>query len=1064
MQKRLLFVLLILVAVAGKAQLSNQALVLPGGEATVSMGNITELSGAAQYSYEAWVYIDEWVENSYVYRRQIAGQFPARNRITMQLGTVSNKRIYFHVSNGENRYAQLDNVLTTGQWQHVAVVYNGQAATVAEQLKVYVNGIAQTLAWAGITSPFASTTALGDAPFEIGVGGFKGKLDEVRLFNKALDASELNWKNTINKYNPLFNDLIAYWKMDDSKGLPLDTKNRYDAVSWKGALTYTTVADNVNFTYDKIVSSYIRHSFYETNTISDASLLANNDIIFLAVNPYADGGVFFEYPVNDGVFTNATYLSDYQGRSGVAAFDGIGAKMNGGKDLIMTASGSVNRFTFAAWVYVDEWNKGAAIFRKYKDNNYNVGLELGDATNQTLVFRSSNGTDNYAQVANSGLTPGKWHHVAVVFRGGAGAGKQAEIYVNGVRKEAVFKNESNTLSNTIAFLREDFELGVDFKGKIDEALVNILPLSAGEVASLMKNGFVLNGWNSTKATAYWNFDDAANPTKDYRTWLTVLEQFRKTINGNKAIKVRLGASSGEWKAMCANPAARQNFINGINEIIANNELDGVDYDFEWALNNTEWTNYSALVQETGAKKLAGTIFSVSLHGIYYQLTQAAINATDFISLQCYGPRASEVTYEKYVEGVNKVINWGVPANKLVGGFPFQAVASNNSQNPPPQAYRTVVNQYPNLNPDLDVVDLTVGAVTASMTFNGQTTIKRKVAYSEERNLRGVMYWDLATDLPITHSLSLLRALNSVYDPHVEQVERVGLLTFGVDRGVLTPVFDPAVKSYTINDYEGAEIAIAVTPRAGALASVNSEMVIPGKPIRVPLKNGRNEIKVEVTVATTDPVVAMMGIDPQPLLAVTPEATTTVAIYTLVVNANTTLPVRLIQFNAVQDKESIVLKWAVENNPDGGDFYIEHATDGKNFVPVVPAPIQMESNVKNYSFTHATPAVGINYYRLVEKSVDGKVIILVTKSLPFVKAISNSFSAYPNPVKNTATVCFGKDEYNSLQIIDLQGRVLIHKQVAQGQSMQQIDVADLARGIYFIRLSGRSCAVGKLLKQ
>ena len=45
-----------------------------------------------------------------------------------------------------------------------------------------------------------------------------------------------------------------------------------------------------------IVSSYIRGNFYQKGDISTESMLACNDLIYMVVQPYGDGTLYFETP------------------------------------------------------------------------------------------------------------------------------------------------------------------------------------------------------------------------------------------------------------------------------------------------------------------------------------------------------------------------------------------------------------------------------------------------------------------------------------------------------------------------------------------------------------------------------------------------------------------------------------------------------------------------------------------------------------------------------------------------------------------------------------------------
>ena len=126
-----------------------------------------------------------------------------------------------------------------------------------------------------------------------------------------------------------------------------------------------------------------------------------------------------------------------------------------------------------------------------------------------------------------------------------------------------------------------------------------------------------------------------------------------TLKGTK-VKIRLGASSGEWKAMVADEAARTTFAKNIKTVLEKNKLDGIDLDFEWAENEKEYKDYSLAILKM--REVLGNkyLFSVSLHPVCYKISKEAIEAVDFISLQCYGPSPVRFPIEKYCSDIQMV--------------------------------------------------------------------------------------------------------------------------------------------------------------------------------------------------------------------------------------------------------------------------------------------------------------------------------------------------------------------------------------------------------------------------
>ena len=210
--------------------------------------------------------------------------------------------------------------------------------------------------------------------------------------------------------------------------------------------------------------------------------------------------------------------------------------------------------------------------------------------------------------------------------------------------------------------------------------------------------------------------------KGVTTWEGLIKSVRAKVKGTKT-KIRLGASSGEWKAMVADEAARTAFAKNIKTVLEKNKLDGIDLDF-----------------------------SVSLHPVCYKISKEAIEAVDFISLQCYGPSPVRFSVEKYDSDIQMVLKYGIPKEKLVAGVPFYGVTMDNSKKT--EAYFSFVQEGLITEPAQNEV-IYKGE---KYVFDGQDNIRTKTRYAMEQGLKGMMSWDLATDLPLDDSKSLLKAM------------------------------------------------------------------------------------------------------------------------------------------------------------------------------------------------------------------------------------------------------------------------------------------------------------------
>ena len=115
---------------------------------------------------------------------------------------IRNNDIYYGFSNnGELKNRIKANVRSAKKWQHVAFSFDGTKA------KLYLDGIAidSTSSWAGITPSDIPITSIGTR--------FSGKIDEVRIWNIARSASEIN-QNMDVEVNENSSGLLAYYKMN----------------------------------------------------------------------------------------------------------------------------------------------------------------------------------------------------------------------------------------------------------------------------------------------------------------------------------------------------------------------------------------------------------------------------------------------------------------------------------------------------------------------------------------------------------------------------------------------------------------------------------------------------------------------------------------------------------------------------------------------------------------------------------------------------------------------------------------------------------------------------------
>ncbi len=134
---------------------------------------------ADQLSIAAWINGEDWPAANHIVRKVADTGTGSIYIIRVQPDTV---RVYLNTSAGET-IVQGTTVLTTNEWYHVALIYDGTEA------RIYVNGQLD------ISMNVSGEVSESNNELRIGrgepAGYFIGMIDDVRLYNHALTESEL---------------------------------------------------------------------------------------------------------------------------------------------------------------------------------------------------------------------------------------------------------------------------------------------------------------------------------------------------------------------------------------------------------------------------------------------------------------------------------------------------------------------------------------------------------------------------------------------------------------------------------------------------------------------------------------------------------------------------------------------------------------------------------------------------------------------------------------------------------------------------------------------------------
>jgi len=130
--------------------------------------------------------------------------------------------------------------------------------------------------------------------------------------------------------------------------------------------------------------------------------------------------------------------------------------------------------------------------------------------------------------------------------------------------------------------------------------------------------------------------------------------------------------------------------------------------------------------------------------------------------------------------------------------------------------------------------------------------------------------------------------------------------------------------------------------------------------------------------------------------------------------------------------------------------VERSAGTAGFVQIGSVEAKGYSNVKSsYSFLDKQPLQGLNLYRLKQVDLDGKSEYSPVLTVSFSRQAGIRIT--PNPASTFVNI--GLDNSNTavtVQIIDLNGRLLKQQILAPGAQNTSIRVDGLAKGLYTVK--------------
>ncbi|RZM21543.1 MAG: T9SS type A sorting domain-containing protein [Pedobacter sp.] len=157
----------------------------------------------------------------------------------------------------------------------------------------------------------------------------------------------------------------------------------------------------------------------------------------------------------------------------------------------------------------------------------------------------------------------------------------------------------------------------------------------------------------------------------------------------------------------------------------------------------------------------------------------------------------------------------------------------------------------------------------------------------------------------------------------------------------------------------------------------------------------------------------------------------------------------LDFEAAKQGSSVKTWWQVTESASTTRYEVEFSRNAASWETVGTLGVSPSADaLKNYSFVHAYPVVGANYYRLKIVSVNGATTYSDTKTVMFSdKGIT--YQVYPNPVMDKLYINSVDAVIKNIILVDEKGNTLTTlSNFASGKS---IDMSRYPAGLYLLKI-------------
>ena len=733
MKRYAIATLLFLISLFSTAQVTNNALSFERN-GRVSLGVLPNDIADTGTTLQLWMNPQHWIPGASI--------VTWGENLNIQLGTPGQ----ITIKCGDETISFTDGNLATGNWSHLSILLDGNS------IRLLVNNANEQSGT--YPAPFTVPTR---EPLLLG-GGFLGRIDEVRVWDFILPADYNRfWNNTVDRFNPQWEHLAAYWKFDQTRlesNVYDYSEHGHNGTFSAGGVTRTAVTDNPNLTYRRNLA-YADCSRFFDRGVQHGQYLKSNVISMIGATAQADGSLKYKQPDNEGIITGGSYLAQYNGRTGVLDLAGEGALMNVGKESLIAYNNSnflesATAYTFMTWMSLDKWTPGAYLIKKESSTSKGISLRMGEAQGE-FILRCNGIEFIYTTAAELN----KWHHIGFS-TDAATLGSEFVVVLDDATISPSYTHTTAATTTLTGLRSTDCIIGEGIDGKLDETITWTQKFGASDIIAQGDTpiepgiGKAITGAYSRSVDGLWKYDLADDLGRDSYSTPEWFRMIKSTFEGYEGAYVTISIDkwSDEFFTKINNNAQyRETLADAISQVGNEPFLDGVDYDFEW---NNNWSGIGTLCQLVRAKMHDGKIQAVSPHELYYNFPTDKMQYVDYFNFQDYGPANKNIfTFNNYKNFFTKAKNHGYPVDKIMLSYATTtsgAMYSNGSRpasshaHYAPTGWRSM--PYETFEYTQNTYDVGEGL---TRYFTGMEQVWLRSEYMNNNGCAGIFYWDMGND-------------------------------------------------------------------------------------------------------------------------------------------------------------------------------------------------------------------------------------------------------------------------------------------------------------------------------